>query len=664
MKCLRFCILILLAVLGCATHAQSPDDQFVKIYNLLLQADQLNSSGQGESAYDKYLEVQKGLRRIELGNPGWQPKVISFRLGYVAEKIAPLAKQYKDRPAVTSPPLLSETTVKAASSSEVIQLEGRVRDLAEEVDRLRAEKTILEAKLREALSPQPPPASQTQLINAEERIRTLNKELDVLKVSLGQEKGKQTAETSSQEAGQKALAEASRKLNVQAESLAALSREKEQLIQQLRRGGKSANVGSRALENENEKLKRNLADLRSSSIAKTASTEALSSLNKELGSVESQLKEQINQNAVLIAEKRMLQSRVDRLGADLEQLKKAASKRGKVLPEARVNRDGNAEAAALRRDMSSMEQQIANLGLELAEARKARTSETAELRRDRVQKLEAERAELKAKLDRANKEASDQPKQSSRREVEKLRSQLAAAQARVDAYELKKTPFAPEELALFQKPQPSPAKTGRTGVGGKKSIKELPIAARQLVADAQTAFSSRRYAEAESKYQEVLRFDLGNVYTLANLALVQMEQGQLDSAEGNLKKALDIEPQDAYSLSLFGILRFRQTQLDDALDLLSRSVQIDAKNAETQNYLGVVLSQKGMRGPAEAAMRKAIQINPGYAEAHHNLAVIYVSQTPPFVELARWHYEKATTAGHPRNPSLEKYFDKKALGVD
>ncbi len=668
MNSFRNWILVVLAVLGCAIQAQGPDDQFVRIYNLLLQADQLNDSGQSGQAYERYLEVQKGLRRIQLANPAWQPKVIKFRLGYVADKIAPLAAKYKAGAVAAPPPALVEATAKAASNNEVAQLEGRVRDLAEEVDRLRAEKKVLEAKLREALTPQPAPTGQTQLIQAEDRIRSLNKELDVLKVSLEEEKRKLAVDASDQEAGRKALDEANRKLAAQADALVALNREKEQLTQQLRRGEKPSSSGTSALEKENKTLRRELADKRSSTSKKPTPSEAEASLRRELGSIEARLREQMSQNAVLIAEKRTLQSRVNQLGIDLEESKKTANQKGKTPPEplkeTSVRQPGNAESEGLRRDKSRLEQQVASLSSELAEARKPRPAESRESQRNRVQKLEAERVELREKLARANKEAANQPQSPSRRELEKLRSQLAAAQARVDVYELKKTPFSPEELALFQKPQPTPVIAKRAGRGGKRSIKELPSTAGQLVADAQSAFSARRFDEAESKYQEVLRFDLENVYTLANLALVQMEQGRLDIADGNLTKALEIEPEDAYSLSLLGILRFRQDKLDDALDLLSRSVHIDSKNAETHNYMGVVLSQKGMRGPAEASMRKAIQINPGYSEAHHNLAVIYASQTPPFVELARWHYEKAMAAGHPRNPSLEKYFDKKSAGAD
>ena len=107
-----------------------------------------------------------------------------------------------------------------------------------------------------------------------------------------------------------------------------------------------------------------------------------------------------------------------------------------------------------------------------------------------------------------------------------------------------------------------------------------------------------------------------------------------------------------------GILKFRQDKYDDALDFLSRSAAIDPNSADTQNFLGITLSQKGQRVPAEAALRKAIQLAPGNANAHHNLAVIYAQQTPPMLELARWHYQKARSYGHPVNEKLEALLAK------
>jgi Flp pilus assembly protein TadD len=158
---------------------------------------------------------------------------------------------------------------------------------------------------------------------------------------------------------------------------------------------------------------------------------------------------------------------------------------------------------------------------------------------------------------------------------------------------------------------------------------------------------------------EVVKQNEANGPTLANLAAVELELNNLDKAEANIKQALALSPADAYTLCVLGRLKYRQAKYDEALDALGRAAAADPQNAEIENYLGLTLRQKGMRGPAEAALRKAIQIEPSYAEAHNNLAVIYVTQQPPLVELARWHYQKALDAGGAHNPDLEKMLEAK-----
>ena len=62
-----------------------------------------------------------------------------------------------------------------------------LRDLGRQ---LQADKAVLEAKLKEALSVQPAAVDPRELAKAEEKIRNLLKENDLLKVSLDQAKAK------------------------------------------------------------------------------------------------------------------------------------------------------------------------------------------------------------------------------------------------------------------------------------------------------------------------------------------------------------------------------------------------------------------------------------------------------------------------------------------
>jgi hypothetical protein len=54
-----------------------------------------------------------------------------------------------------------------------------------------------------------------------------------------------------------------------------------------------------------------------------------------------------------------------------------------------------------------------------------------------------------------------------------------------------------------------------------------------------------------------------------------------------------------------------------------------------------------------------VVLDNNHGGAHNNLAVFYASENPPNVPLARFHYQKALAAGHPKNPDVEKLFEKK-----
>jgi len=275
----------------------------------------------------------------------------------------------------------------------------------------------------------------------------------------------------------------------------------------------------------------------------------------------------------------------------------------------------------------------------------------------RIRKLTQERDDLLAQLAAADKKISKGNTAADVAQITALNDQVNALRARIAVDEAKPVPYSPEELALFRQAAPA------APVTEKKSIQEMPAGSAELVASAQRHFVSRDFDAAEADYQKILDRDQNNGLVLANMATIELQQGKLDAAEKHIQAAVAQSPNDAYNLSTLGYLKFRQEKYDDALEVLSRAVKIDPQNPEIQNYLGVTLGHKGQRIQAETALRKAIQIDPAYAPAHNNLAVIYLNQTPPLPQLARWHYQKALDAGQPRNPDLEKMLADQGAAV-
>lgn len=322
----------------------------------------------------------------------------------------------------------------------------------------------------------------------------------------------------------------------------------------------------------------------------------------------------------------------------------------------------------LQTEQTLMEQQLADwvrrFGAEASAREKALTLAQQE-RDENLQKLNEVLRELNQ---RSSKAPSVSPAAASA-----LEKQLDVLRARLAVFEAKQVPYTTEELRLFQQPKPRlaraetnapPATAAATSTNAataaKKGPRDLPPGAGPLIAAAQRAIETERFADAEKKYQEVLRQDENNVFVLANLAAVQMDQDKLVEAEQSLTRALAVDGQDSASLYMMGNLKLRQEKYDEAIEKLSRSAQLDPDKAQTQFSLGKALIQKGSREPAETALRKAVQLKPGWGDPHYLLSVLYSTQQPPYPELSQYHYRKAIAGGAPRNPDFERWMENKA----
>jgi tetratricopeptide (TPR) repeat protein len=240
------CLLVCFVLACAAAHAQGPDEQYVRIYQSIQEADRLSDMGDQRSAAAKYVEAQQGLTRFRTIYPGWNERVINYRLNYVATKLAPitaaLAGQGVPAPASTNtntasvpldtasrpmtnaptaaPPISLPPTTVLPMSAEF----DRVRELQAQIERLKADNKTLGAKLKEALSAQPAMVDPRDLAKAEERIRALLKENELIKAQVAAQKDAPTNSAVSPEM--------TAKLNEQNEIILALRTENEVLKKQ------------------------------------------------------------------------------------------------------------------------------------------------------------------------------------------------------------------------------------------------------------------------------------------------------------------------------------------------------------------------------------------------------------------------------------------------
>jgi len=641
-----------------SAQAQGSDDQYVQIYNAIQEGEQLEGTGQSNQALAKYLEAQTALQRFQKGHPDWNTPVVKFRLGYLESKIGSLShKAAAPAPAAVATNRPSVTAPQQTKPPQQIEAENPFNAYNEQIRQLTAEKTILEAKLKEALSSQPAAMDPRELVKAEEKVKSLQKENDLLKVSLNQAKAKAPAakESKSPPSVPPALTESNRKLAEQTEKANALALEKEALQKKLN----------------------SLMSSQSDPGALAASKKALDAANKELAEQKLTVSKVMFDKEALEFQLRSLKTSADTLASirvENDKLKKQLSE-AKSKPRAttkpttteRLLAQANTQIAKLQNEKELL--RLENVALENrlkqspAPTLNANVTPPPAPKDDaaaRIKQLQREKDDIQRQLEAALKKSSGRKAKPSEKQVLEMENQMAALRARLDVFEAQRIPYTTEELALFKAPDTTLSASVDLKAT-RKLIKGPPPGSGPLVAEAQRYFADRRLDKAEESYLKVLHQDEKNVYTLGNLAAIQLELGHLSDAEKHITQAVALAPNDAYNLSILGYLRFKQQRYDDALDALSRAAKSEPENAEIQNYLGLTLGQKGMRGQAETALRKAIQIQPNYGSAHNNLAVVYLAQQPPSIELARWHYQKALTAGHPRNPELEKMLEVKTV---
>jgi hypothetical protein len=639
-----FAVLALLCVWCGSACASGADDQYLDIYNQILQADGLQQSGHSAAASARYLDAQRALKKLKEEYPAWNTEVVSFRLDYLAEQIQVLAKVL---PPTNAPP--------PQAAAPAPQPATAMASLQEQVRSLTAANTQLENKLKEALSVQPAALSPAEAAKAEQKVLALQKEKDLLSVALEQAKAARTPAAPSAKADDTArqLADASQALA----ELKAHSAEQ-----------------AKAVQMELAQLKDSLADAKKKIAADAAEMESLklaraTKAPRDIASEGDKLKEERAELKAHSAEQaKAAQMELAQLKDSLADAKKQIAADGieiETLKSARAPEDSRDMAA----ERDKLKEELAARTRDLADAEAHRDPSVAALRAQ-LAETERQRDEWKAKQASAPVAAAAP----SDAQADQLRARLAVLEAQA-------VPYMPEELAVMkqnpspastQAPLPAPAQAAAPAPAAMPappaampappaaskhiahSMKDLPPGAGALMTEARRAAMERDYAKAAGKYEEILRQDPDNVYVLGHLAKTQYDMGQLGECEKTAIRSVALDPDDPAGLYILGVLRYRQERLDEALDALSRSARFNPTNAGTQYYLGNVLAEKGLRQASETAFRKALQCEPDYAEAHYGLACVYAEEKPPSLELARWHYRRSLDLGHDKNQALEK----------
>lgn len=697
--------------------AQGPDEDYVQIYNLIQQADTLSRGGDARGATQKYAEAQQSLSKLHSSYPKWNEEVVKFRLEYLADKLQGVPRTALGTNAPSTPPRTPGGVASPEIDSQVRSLNQEVQRLSTENASLEAKLREALAVRPASVDPRELAKTQEQLLlsqkerdllkvsleqeqaktaakkMAEELSRGDAKRLKQLEAERSgwQKKGddlekKITALNKELSSATTARTDAEKSRQADATKLTQLQQDRDELERKLKQA--SAAEARRAddakqqeaaalkkVEQQRDELQKNL-NAALSDVAKTKATTADAAKVKQLEQQRADLQKSLNTaQAELDRQAQQLVRQPASPSRESDKIKQLEQERSDLLkrlaeisneqrraPEVKPDQNAAARLADLQKQRDDLQTRLNSALSELAKS-KTPTGDSK-----RIKQLEQERDDLSRKLAAALQEANDKSRTKSAPSGSSSdKREMARLKARLEVLEARPSPFTAEERAALSKPSvqamasPATPPARIPGPEAKPEVKpanksgpQLPPGAGELVAQAERAFEARRYSEAEKKYLELLQQDEKNVYTLSHLAAVYLEERRFVDADNYLGRALESDPEDEFSLSLRGVVKYDQDKYDEAIDYLSRAVKINPKRSATQVFMGLALAQKGQRGPAEAALRKALELQPNNPDAHYNLALLYASQKPPFLELARWHYEKATGAGIGRNADLEK----------
>lgn len=185
----------------------------------------------------------------------------------------------------------------------------------------------------------------------------------------------------------------------------------------------------------------------------------------------------------------------------------------------------------------------------------------------------------------------------------------------------------------------------------KESSKLDPVSL--LAVKAAKEYARGDFSSAEKTYQQAYTLDPNQTSLLNYFAATELHLTHHKKAEELLLQSLQKNLANPLAWLLLGMIYLEEQRNKEAFAALVQATLYDPKNARAQNYLGIAAEREHWNDISEASLAKAIELDPHYADAHFNLAVYYLRRTPPALEMARRHYQRALELGATRDPKID-----------
>lgn len=627
-------------------QSSAPGDIYLEAYLLLEDAQKLETQSQFSASLRKFSETKKILEALARNHPEWRPEVVTYRRRKVNEAIARCRAQapsaehgtplnYNRTPAKPYVPPANTST----GESLIHQKDAQIRSLESQRDDLMDRLGLTQNQLQDTVQRlRVSSAAQTSLS------RDLTKAREQLQENANNPEAARRLE--------KQIKRLTDELSIANEALKNANQLNQSLETELQRANDmvaSLRTERDELRKERERMGEILKSSEDGDVKELlAANMALKSDLEEARALASKLAGEKERDSKQIAALQERLAGVEKRLADLQQENSAYEERIASL------------SAKLRETESNLNQALDTDGSGSSTLTKSALEENRALRDivKRQMKQQAFRQRTKqllmAELDRrgdASRELIAQIEEIAGngailtpREQELLRDSLLNDLGGNSGMIIGKG----GELPDAEYPQLAGHNDGALSpIGLNENLTEF---ARATAID----FAKGNFEACESSYQSILGIAPNNVYALRNLGIVEMRLGKNQQAEKTFREAISRAPRDGYSHFILGVYYYRTGMDDLAMDSMDAGLEISPDNARAHHYLGAMCIKRGLRERARQEFQSVVAIDPTFGDAYYNLAYLYVTDSPPRLDLARQFYRQAQQNGTKSDAAMNR----------
>jgi Tfp pilus assembly protein PilF len=145
-------------------------------------------------------------------------------------------------------------------------------------------------------------------------------------------------------------------------------------------------------------------------------------------------------------------------------------------------------------------------------------------------------------------------------------------------------------------------------------------------AAAQTAYTQRKYGDAEQSFGVYVERHPRNAFGHYMLGLAAWKNGDLDQAQEAFEESLALDSTNVKTLLNLGRVLLDQGHPDEALVRIDAAVALDSGSAEVYRMKGRVQNALGRPDSAESSYREALSIDPTDSWSMNNLGLLLIDE--------------------------------------